>query len=534
MNLRKADEYYNGPEYLKDLRRRAAIWKDVLPDEAKRNRRIREIWSVNPIAFIEDFCLIKLPNYNNAIKPFFLFDYQKKIIRKLLESEASNQEHKIVIDKPREMGVTWVMAAYYYWRWLYTPNWSGFILSRTEAEVDDGSDLPDGSIMGKIRWLISRTPKILMPDGFTPKGKKGTSTDRSLKIMNPALGSSIVGSTTNASAGRSRRYSTVWVDEAFFVQNFNLVEQSLNTVARVQVYVSTSKVGSSLDKFVKEQEEKGDHISLTWRDHPWKDKEWYDRKMKEAERNPEAMREIEVSYALSDASKYYPQLKDSSLMPIDYDPARPVYMSMDTGRADLTVLIWCQYDSGRFNIIDCYSSKNKEIEWYAPFMNPDLPYNLENYPTEYQQKLLGRVRQWRKPIGYFCEADQFKKTMPTNTSIAQVLSKLGIMLRYNPYAREYTPRRIATSSVLQLTTFNSASPYVLELYDGIANSRYANSLVSAESAKKPVHDAEISDYRSALENLFVNLPRILRVQRSELRDEKTRSLTADLLKYLRV
>jgi len=452
-----------------------------------------------------------------------------------MEAENDVKEHKIVIDKPREMGITWIIAAYFYWRWMFTPNWSGFILSRSEAEVDDGSILPDASIFGKIRWLISMTPQALLPQGYTPKGKKGTSTDMNLKLINPVLGSSIVGSTTNTSAGRSRRFSVTWIDECFFVQHFNQVEQSLNTVSRVQIYVSSSKVGSIFDRFVKEQDEKGDHIGLTWHDHPWKDQEWADGKLKEGERNPEALRELEVSYALSDASRYYPQIKDAKMIPIEYDSGRPLYISMDIGRGDLTVIIWWQYNGRNFKIIECYSNNNKEIEWYAPFMNPDLSFNESQYQTEVQKKLLDKVRHWKKPTAWFGELDHFKKSMASNLSCAQVLQKHHINLRYNSYAITHEPRRIATAAILPMTIFNSESPFVMELYDALANSRYANSVISADSAKKPVHDGDgVADNRAAFENGAVSIARMLRNQRDEKRTEDVRSLTNSLVKYLRI
>jgi hypothetical protein len=535
MRTALVDQFYNSSEYLEKLRKRAALLKEATSDELHRQRLILDLWSVDPINFIETFLFLKIPNYNNAIKPFFLFDYQKKIIQKLLESEQDVKEHKIVIDKPREMGISWTILAYYYWRWLFTPNWSGFILSRSEAEVDDGSTLPDSSLFGKLRWLIANTPKFMLPEGFAPKGKKGNSTDMALKIVNPALQSSITGSTTNSNAGRSRRYSISFIDEAFFIDHFLEVEQAMNSVSRVQVYVSSSKMGRTFDLFVKEQAERGDHIPLTWRDHPWNDDEWYAQKQKEAERNPEVMREVEVSYALSDASQYYPQTKEAKVQPVEYDVKKPLYMSLDIGRADLTVLVWWQYVDGMFRIVECYSNKNKDIEWYAPFMNPEVKdYNDALYPTDFQKKLLAKVRSWRKPTAYFGELDHFKKVMPTNRSSADLLNKLGIRLMYNQYAVEYEPRRIASAAILPITIFNSESNYVMELFDSLCSSRYANAVTSAQTAKKPVHDVEIADYRSAYENGAVNIPRMLRNQRAESRSEDTRNLTNNLIKYLRI
>lgn len=536
MNLRLVDKYYNSTEYIEKLRSRAKQLEMAAGDDLARSRMILDVWAVNPIEFIETFLWLKLPNYQNALKPFFLFDYQKRIILKILEAEQDTQEHTILIDKPREMGITWLIAAYYYWRWLFTPEWSGFILSRTESEVDDGSTSPDNSIMGKLRWLMARTPKFMLPEGFQPKGKKGTSTDMVLKIMNPAMKTSINGSTTNASAGRSRRYSITEVDECFYIEHFDEVYRSLESVSRVKLYISSARKGRRFEKFKDMCEAKGDYINLTWRDHPWKDDEWFAELQRKAQYDPEIMREAIVDYTIDKASQYYPQINEATVAPLQYDETRPLYVSLDIGRADLTVLIWWQYDGNNFKAIECFSSKNHDIEWYAPFLNPQLTFIEAAYPVESHLRFLKRLRAWKKPSAWFGEHDHFKKSMASNRSCADVLAKHGIRLMYNSYAINYEPRRKATSAVLPMTIFNENSEYVNELYDAMVNSRYASTVAptSLQTVLKPVHDDEIADYRSAFENMAVNLPRVLRLQRSETRDERSRTLTDSIMRYVKI
>lgn len=510
--------------------------KRCMEDPFFMQQKVLEVWSVDPITFIEDFLFLKLPNYQNKIKPFFLFDYQKKIILKLLEAEQDLNEHTILIDKPREMGVTWILVAYMYWRWLFTPNWSGFILSRTEAEVDDGSSSPDGSIMGKIRWLFERTPEFLHPQGFQAKGKKGTHTDMSLKISNPAMQSSLNGSTTNASAGRSRRYSFTFVDECFYIENFSQVYRSLESVSRIKVFCSSSKEGSKFKKFVEMCKDKDDYISLKWEDHPWKDAEWFAELQRKAEFDPEIMKEAVVSYAVNPKSQYYPQITEAKVAKVEYDKSRPLYVSLDIGRGDLTVMIWWQYDGQYFKALECYASNNKDLEWYVPFLNPEIEYNPDHYKTEVQKKTLAKVRTWGKPRAYFGEQDHFKKSMASNKSCADILASYRIRLMYNQYAITYEPRRKATAAILPITLFNEDSDYVMELYDAMVNSKYANAIAptSPQTLLKPVHENEIADYRSAFENMSVNLPRVLRLQRSEVRETNTKSLTDSLMRYLKI
>jgi hypothetical protein len=536
MNLKKAAQYYDSPEYKQKLIARMTQMKNCADDDFHRARMMLDVWAADPIEFIETFLFLKIPNYQNAIKPFFMFDYQKRIIFKLLEAENDTKEHIILIDKPREMGITWVITAYYLWRWLFTANWSGFILSRTESEVDDGSTSPDNSIFGKIRWLMSKCPEFLFPESFTPKGKKGTNTDMSLKILNPLLQSSINGSSTNQNAGRSRRYSISFIDECFFIENFLQVMRSLESVSRVKVLVSSSRQGRQYEKFKDMCEANGDYIHLDWQDHPWKDQEWFEQLQKRAEADPEVLREAVVSYSIDKKSQYYPQIDQAKVESIEYDPKRPVYISMDIGRGDLTVLVWWQYNGASFNVIECYSNKNKDIDWYAPFMNPEINYDPDAYRTEYQKKLLEKIKKWQKPKAWFGEQAHFSKTMPTNRSCADGLLKYGIRLLYNSYATTYEPRRRAVIQILPMTVFNKDSDSVMELYDALMNSRYSNVVAptSVQSVLKPVHDPEISDFRCAFENGACNLPRVLRLQRNEPRTEEGRNLTNQLMRYMRI
>lgn len=528
------DNYYNGPEYLKKLHNRANNLKMLAEDPLQRARMILDVYSVDPVAFIEDFGWLKIPEYGNAIKPFFMFEYQKKIIRKLLDDELSKQDIENLIDKPRGMGLTWIVLYYMYWRWLFTPNWSGFLLSRTEDEVDDGGKLPDNSLFGKLRWMISLTPKFMIPEGFVPKGNKGTNTDMSLRLINPQLGASLIGSTTNANAGRSRRYSFIFVDECFSIERFNEVWRSLQSVARVKVFVSTVKQGKVYQDFKTLCENGGNYLSLTWRDHPFKDDEWYNEILKKAEFDPEVMKEIVVDYSVNIKSQYYPEVRQAKTEAIDYDRTKPLYVSMDIGRQDLTVMIWYQYDGANFKVIEAYANRNKSIEWYAPFLNRNLQFNPSNYNT-FQTEILNRVRAWAKPVAYFGEEAHNHKVMPLNRSVVDDFYKYGIRLMWNNNAIKYEPRRHATSQLLPRFIFNMSSDYVMQLYDAISNSRYANSVVSKDGAMKPVHDDEIADYRAAFENFCCNITRVLRVQRGDIKyTGAEKSMVSNLIKYLKI
>lgn len=530
------EQYYASDEYLRRLRARAEVMREC-EDELSRARIIADIWAVNPVRFIEDVLVLKLPEFQNSIKPFFLFPYQVKILWELVEAEQSGDDVEILIDKLRGMGMTWLIAGYMYWRWRFTPNWSGFILSRTETEVDSGTDSPDDSIFGKLRFFVNHTPKWLIPEGFQSKMKKGTSTDSTLRLMNPEMGSSITGSSTNQNAGRSRRYSFVFVDECFFIEHFLSVWRALQSVARVKVFVSSVKQGRTAERFKDMCREKGHYITLSWKDHPWKDEEWFDEQMKKAEFDPEVTKEIMVDYSVNIKDQYYPEIRQSKVLPLTYTPERDLYVFLDIGKQDLTPIGWAQFDGNWIDIIECYANNQKQLDWYIPFLNPERGVEHPDRYNPAQLEFIKRVQNWRKPKSYFGEAAHFVKTMPMNISCAQVFFKFGIRLICNQKATKYEPRRHATSMLLPKMRFNENSDGVMELYDAIQQSRYTgtNAPVSRETAIKPRHDEEIGDYRAALENLCVNLPRVLRSRREDLGENfRENGFASSLAKYLQV
>jgi len=247
------------------------------------------------------------------------------------------------------------------------------------------------------------------------------------------------------------------------------------------------------------------------------------------------MKEISADYSLSPKSQYYPEVAQARVDDLIYDHKLPLYVFLDFGKQDLTVAGWAQFDGKELRIIEAYANSQRPLEFYVPFLNPEVDYNPDQYPDS---DTLRRVRSFAKPVGYFGEQAHFKSEMPTNSSIAKELSRYGIRLIYNQYAIQYEPRRKATAMLLPRTVFNRSSPRVMELYDAIANSRYTSNVAATSklSILKPVHDPIIADYRAAFENLCVNLSRVIKFQRERVQeeDEETRSFYSELIRYLRI
>lgn len=57
-----------------------------------------------------------------------------------------------------------------------------------------------------------------------------------------------------------------------------------------------------------------------------------------------------------------------------YDALLPVYVAMDIGLNDLTVMVFFQLCHGEIRIIDYYEDKNKDVDFYAKFLLQDKRY----------------------------------------------------------------------------------------------------------------------------------------------------------------
>lgn len=57
-----------------------------------------------------------------------------------------------------------------------------------------------------------------------------------------------------------------------------------------------------------------------------------------------------------------------------FDSLRPVYLAMDLGINDLTVIIFFQVVHGEIRVIDYYEDSNKDIDFYVKYLLQDKPY----------------------------------------------------------------------------------------------------------------------------------------------------------------
>lgn len=260
----------------------------LTPDVLAHERDLtRELARRDPVVFINEFVKTYDPRKTPAVIPFALFPKQEEFIR-WLDARYNGREDGLV-EKSRDMGVTWLCLAYATWLWLFTPECKVAFGSRKENLVDKLGD-PD-SIFEKIRMLLRELPPELLPDGFSVSDHANF-----MKIVNPANGATITGEAGD-NIGRGGRNSIYFKDESAFYERPERIEAALSQNSDCKIDVSTPN-GTGNPFYRKRHAGIIPVFTFHWRDDPRKSPEWYARQ--QALLDPIIVaQEIDIDYTAS-------------------------------------------------------------------------------------------------------------------------------------------------------------------------------------------------------------------------------------------
>jgi len=144
------------PDYVSEFQKRQERLRNI---RAKNLFEItKKYYSDRPVEFIEHWCVTYDPRNAGkgipTIMPFVMFQRQRELVLFLLDLIQNDQDG--LIEKCRDMGATWVSAAFSVWLWLFKDGAAVGWGSRKELLVDRIGD-PD-SIFEKKRYLILTYP----------------------------------------------------------------------------------------------------------------------------------------------------------------------------------------------------------------------------------------------------------------------------------------------------------------------------------------------------------------------------------------
>lgn len=271
----------------------------------------------NPVDFIGDWVWTYDPRQQPSHLPLVLWPRQVEFVEWL--HARFEQSEDGLVEKSRDMGVTWLCISYALWAWLHIPGFKAGFGSRKEALVDRLGD-PD-CIFEKVRYALGRIPPELLPSGFAVRTHCNF-----MKLTNPETGSTLTGEAGD-NIGRGGRNTIYFVDEAAFIERPDRVDAALSQNTNCRIDVSTPngvgnpfhrrRHGGAVPVFV-----------LDWREDPRKDEAWYEAQ--KAKLDPMILaQEVDRDYEASAEDILIPGRWVAAAMGLDLLPSGPRHAGLD-------------------------------------------------------------------------------------------------------------------------------------------------------------------------------------------------------------
>ena len=356
-NIKENYDYKNPKKHKKEI----TEWKMDFLDEVETSPEFLAIANIyyekNPVAFIEHLVITYDPKRSLGITPFVLFPKQQEFIVWL--TERIDKKESGLVEKCREVGMSWMAIAWSVWAWRYRKNTQIGFGSMKEALVDKIGET--NSIFGKIRMVIERMPERFLPLGFSLKKHSPF-----LSLQNPENMNAITGEGGD-NIGRGGRSTVYFKDESAFYTRPELIEASLSQNTDVQIDISTPNgVGNPFHK--KRFSGKIPVFTFKWTDDPRKDQEWYDDQIYKFGSTLVAQ-EIDIDYESSLSNIVIPGkwVKCAVELKLDIDRSKDKYAGFDVagGGADKNAYVVRQdstaYKTSQWDDEDSVSATHEAV-----------------------------------------------------------------------------------------------------------------------------------------------------------------------------
>jgi phage terminase large subunit len=154
------------------------------------------------VFWFNHFCYTYNPRVFPADLPFNLYSFQPQVVR--LIQKCILEGEPLLIEKSRDMGITWLVVLVFQWYWQFTPGCDFLIGSKTRDLVDKKGN--KSTIFQKLRYNIQMQPPWMLP-------RLDKNHDTYMKIIHPVNGNAIIGETSGPDFGRSGRCRAAFMDE---------------------------------------------------------------------------------------------------------------------------------------------------------------------------------------------------------------------------------------------------------------------------------------------------------------------------------
>lgn len=173
------------------------------------------------------------PRRSPAKMPFKLWPYEIKLGDCLTWALSNCSD--LYGEKSRDMGVSWVVAAWLLHNWIWRDDFHALITSRKKELIDSRNE-PD-TLFERMRMMLEGMPErfrqMLLPN-FDKKHHATYS-----KLYNPIQGNSITGEPPVTTFGRAGRYTVIVYDEAAFMEKLRQMRASAGDASNTHIYITT-------------------------------------------------------------------------------------------------------------------------------------------------------------------------------------------------------------------------------------------------------------------------------------------------------
>ncbi|MBK8191268.1 MAG: hypothetical protein IPK79_12560 [Vampirovibrionales bacterium] len=248
----------------------------------------------DPGFWFDYFCWTFDPRRTPSRLPFQLYPFQRELLSALCA--AIDKGDDLLIEKSRDMGVSWITLLAFQYYWLFREGSHFLIGSRKADLVDSRGDL--STLLQKCRFNFSMLPSWMRPAGFKDGTHNGV-----MRLVNPKNGNTLIGESSNPHFGRGGRYKAVLMDEFPFwpYDDKAFAAAGQSTPSRILVGTPYGK----LNRFARLRLESGIAVkTLHWRLHPLRNETWYLRQ--QGRMSPEEVaRELDICYERSASDRVF-------------------------------------------------------------------------------------------------------------------------------------------------------------------------------------------------------------------------------------
>lgn len=478
--------------------RRSKAYRDAVKERCRED----PAWFLDFFGFTFDPRVID----GSADIPFFLYPFQRDLIT-WLQHRLKDPETKLpsdgIIEKSRDMGVTWVTLGFILHQWIFGEGFTCLLGSRKEEEVDNFTET---SLFGKIDYLINHLPGWMLPQGFTRRKHRFER-----RLVNPSNGNLILGESSNPQFSRGRRLRMVFFDEGAFWPDFEAAWTSAYQSTKTRIVVSTPNGMNAFGRLANDEKRRIPKLTIHWSLHPHKDAQWYEAEKARMPNDVAVAQELDISYSRSVSGVVYPMWQEVPAGDYPYNEKWPLYVTVDPGIADPTAIIWAQRNpkDGRIRLLESYTNKGKPADFYIPLITGELPGDWPYRYDEEELEIILRHSTWGTPMVYIDPAAR-QRSQSTGLSIISLYRHHGVVAVSKPEAQDHKTRITQTQLLMRVMERDEIG--TAELHESMLSYRFPerdqDSSATTEIVK-PVHNA-FSHLPAALEYLCVNLPPLRR------------------------